>query len=123
MKPYRTIIKVPLYGAKLVLSVSDDLWAARDRERTLLGQTPDDRDPGCAGLCSWWGLDFGLFFNRRTISHGAIAHEVFHLTHRILETVGGVFTPANHEPFTYLCQDLTDRIYRRLHKGRIHIPI
>ena len=124
MKPYRTIIEVPLYGARVVLSVSDDVQAARAKEDEMLGKAPEEIWLArCGGLCSWWGLDFGLFFDRDTITHGALAHEIFHATHRILETVGVHFSSDNHEPFTYLCQNLTEQIYWRLHKAKLRLHL
>jgi hypothetical protein len=68
------------------------------------------------GLCSYDDAGkFGLFFKRGEVDHELIAHEVFHLTVRMLEYCE-VRIPhgGNHETHAYLCGYLTTLVYSHL---------
>lgn len=126
MKNLRQKFTVPMYGSSVLLSVSDSVRKARARENNFLGKfdrTDADDDTDWYGLSCWLPgtTNFGIFFNH-DISHGIIAHEIFHLTHRILDGAEAKFRINNHEPFAYLCQFLSDQVYRILHTKKIKVP-
>lgn len=58
---------------------------------------------------------FALFLRRGHITHGLIAHEIFHAAIRTLEYCE-VTLPhgGSHEAHAYLCEHLTEIVYRDL---------
>lgn len=118
----RSELEIPIYGGWVVLRVGASIPAARKLENKFLGVCgmSDDELEDAYGLMCWLGSHYGIFFNRH-LDHGAIAHEIFHLAHRVLEHCGVNFTEKNHEPFTYLIQFLTMWVYRELKKAKIKI--
>jgi hypothetical protein len=120
-KDFRARIRVPIYPSVLILSHSSDIMAAIAKEKLFIGVEEDAAD--CAGGVS---IDdhhghFGIFLLRGSATHGVIGHETFHVTHRILQWHGIVFTTDNHEPFTYLTEYLTAWIYQQLKRARIKV--
>lgn len=64
------------------------------------------------------GRKFALIFEpaakaRREV----VAHELFHLTHRILEKCQMNFDESHHEMGAYLCEWLTKRVFAMLDKS------
>lgn len=89
-------ITVPIYDAEVVLVVSDDIPAERTKMDALFGPSPD-AETYEALTCHSGGNTFGLFFDRLTLTLATTAHEVFHLTHRILEWTASNFDAEHHE--------------------------
>jgi hypothetical protein len=77
-------ITVPIYGAILWLIIADDIYIERKKMEDIFGTAPTI---GFDGLCSYSDFchHFGLFFKKDKLDINTIAHEVFHLTHRILD--------------------------------------
>ena len=105
---------VPIYSARLMIVVSDNAFASRVKRSEVFG--PLNSAPDFSALCTYEGANFGLFFNRPELCHEAIAHEVFHVTHRILERNGVEFCEKNHEPFSHLCGWITNLVYCELER-------
>lgn len=108
---------IPIYGAKLWIVVSDNVKHERDKMDGVLGNSlmSDEYE----GLCSCNYSFFGIFFDKRALEHRAvnlIAHETFHLTHRIIEWTGANFNEDNHEHGAILHGYLLDLVYREVSK-------
>jgi hypothetical protein len=89
---------VPIYEAEvwLVVANGNGIYRERAKMASVFGDPPE---PHYSALCSHDGNHrFGLFFTTIAARDlGIVAHEVFHLTHRILEWTGSNFDPAHHE--------------------------
>lgn len=118
----RRLYLTPLYAAEMVLSVSEDMTAARIKEDDFLGSSNPADWENAVGFYSNDGCGrLGIFLSFQNTTHGVIAHEVMHVTHRILQFAGVRFSTDNHEPFTYLNQHLTSWIYQQLKRARIRV--
>jgi hypothetical protein len=91
----RKRIEVPIYDAVVWLVVVDNVAKERRKWEHLFGPAPA---ANYNALCSRsGGQDFALFFSWEAVTFKTIAHEVFHLTHRILEWVNANFDATHHE--------------------------
>lgn len=116
-RPLKTKLHVPIYDAKVWLVVSDDIEASRKAMERLFGPAPDIH--GYDALCSWsGGGTFGLFFLRKSMSLNTVSHEVFHLTHRIMEWVSANFDPDHHEQGAMLHGHLMSEVMKKIRKWR-----
>lgn len=106
---------IPIYDVAFFLVVTDDLLRSRLRRSGWLGVVSPGWEAG-SGLCSFHGHRFALFAQRRYLCHDLIAHEVFHLTHRILESSSVPFKEDNHEVFAYLNGWLSEKVYGELRR-------
>jgi hypothetical protein len=114
------LIDIPLYPATLIVCVSDD--PADERKACLhdfgLYRGPRKFD----GLNSYDNAGkFAIFLDRHTLSHRSLSHEIFHVTHRIMEYVGDRFTPRNQEPYAYLNCWITQQVYALCSAWRLKI--
>lgn len=111
MNPKRIKIKtiIPIYDAVLWIVVTDHISKERRKMEHLFGPAPDGHEYDA--LCSHsGGHNFALFFDRKALSMKIIAHEVFHLTHRMLEWVSANFDKDHHEQGSLLCGYLMDTV-------------
>lgn len=95
MRTSKRKIRVPIYSVYFWLIVTDDIPIERRKMNHLLGDyeaTPNDM-----GLCCYRNEHFALFLRRDQICINIIAHEVFHLTHRICDWASINFDPEHHE--------------------------
>lgn len=106
--PVRQRISIPIYEVFVWIVVDEDALARRIEFNEEFGEYTDGP---FKGLCSSEGDVFGLFFYPGDLTRNTIAHETFHLTHRILQYIGAEFDPDNHETFSWLCGYLTERVY------------
>lgn len=99
---------VPIFGARVQLIVTDDIRSERKKQEHLFG--PVDSGTYYLALCSRsGGHNFALFFEPAGLTRRIIAHEIFHLTHRILhDWIGAQF---DHETFACLNGDLHEWVY------------
>lgn len=120
----KTLIKrmgLPLYGKRYTLVVCDDYAEERPKHNKALGV--DENPKNCMG-CVCWADDYRelyLFLTRNEVSHNLIAHETFHLAHRVAEYYGINFDPNNHEPVAHICGALTGQIYGQLNRWKVKI--
>lgn len=94
-------IKVPIYDVILWIIISKDPIVERKKMEDLFGpSTLGDFE----GLCSYSSSlpNFALFFRADSLFYDNISHEVFHLTHRILDFIGSKFDVENQECAAYL---------------------
>lgn len=114
----KTMTIVPIYRAKLILSVSEDVIAARKEDSEIFGPCLLTKAQAMAS-CDDEGNNYAIYFNYSHLDHGTIAHEIFHLTHRIFDSISGKFDINNQEPLAYLCEWLTDWVYAELEKEKL----
>lgn len=102
MKTLKKKITVPIYEADVWLFVADDIHAERTKVKNIFGEPPAKDSYGA--LASYDGVgNFGMFFESRKFTICKLAHEVFHLTHRILEWTNSNFDSGHHEQAAMLC--------------------
>lgn len=109
MKSKRVKFQVPIFDVSVSVTVTDDIPGAYKRHFGIdIGNT----QMACLGYRK---SDFGLFFEPKAVSrHEVIAHEIFHLTHRILDRCQMNFDSDHHEVGAYLHEWLTKKIFRIL---------
>lgn len=88
-------LTVPIYDLPVMLSVSHDLTAVRKQYSDTFGEVDDSLVYDA--MCSYSNGRFALFFTHDTFTTKIVAHEVFHLTHRILDWVGAPLDSNHHE--------------------------
>lgn len=102
----RTTFTVPVHEVEVVVIVTDDIPAAYKRE---FGVEIDATQMACLGYDK---RKFGLFLEPKArLRHEVVAHEIFHLTHRILEKNQMNFDESHHEMGAYLCEYLTKVVF------------
>lgn len=101
--------KVPIHDVTVIVIVTHDIPASYKKE---FGVDIGNAQMACLGYDK---RKFGLFFEPATRTRPEIvAHEIFHLTHRILEKCHMNFDEGHHEMGAYLCEYLTKTINRVL---------
>jgi hypothetical protein len=103
---------VPVYNVDLWIVVTDDVKRERTKMQKIFGSFGDKHEYD--GLCSCCYDKFGVFFEKKkleTRSVNLIAHEVFHLTHFIIEYAGANFDEDNQEHGAILNGYLMDLVY------------
>jgi hypothetical protein len=111
---------IPLYGFHFILSVSRDIHKSISKYSHLFGDDiPEDVCAG--GMCVSSDGAFALFFDIEYLNHGVIAHEIFHACHDILRFTGEEYHEENQEPYAYLCQWITDWVYKNIKKAKISL--
>lgn len=106
---------VPIHSIRFLLVVTNCVGASRSKRNAIYGPCSID----CVGLCTWDdGFRVALFFQRDSLCHELIGHEVFHATHRILQKASVEFGPNNHEPFALLHGWLSAHVYQELRRMR-----
>lgn len=106
MKSKRTQFIVPIHEVTVVIVVTDDIPAEYKREFGIeIGNTQ-------MACCGYFKRKFGIFIEPRAKARlEIVAHEIFHLTHRILENNCMNFDKGHHEMGAYLCEYLTKKIF------------
>lgn len=111
--------RLPIFAGRVIFIACSDLTKARNGYASTFG--PYDAC-ACEALVSCDNKGkFALFFQGHNVSHEYIAHEVLHLTHRIMEYNNHELTPNGHEPHACLCGFLTDALYRKLKQWKVAI--
>jgi hypothetical protein len=80
-----------------------------------------DLDEDFGGRSIYKDGHFGLQIRRDCLEHNEIAHEVFHITHRIWHYLGHDLLAHSSEPHAYLCGFITDWVYAQLRKARFTV--
>lgn len=105
-------IKIPIYGIVFELILTDDIWNYHIKNNisgireevdnyaalTLEFSTEKDQTRRC------------IIFRDDYYSIGCIAHEAFHLTCRVMKTIGMNLTDSSEEGYAYLITWLTEAI-------------
>lgn len=102
-------LHVPIYEVNVFIVVAYDIAKERSRKRwvDLFGAMDDSE---YWAMCARGPKGFGLFFKSDFLISKVVAHEVFHLTHRIMERVGDPFDSTKHEQGAGLYEWLWERI-------------
>ena len=111
MNDVKTKVRVPICGAVVYASVVTDARAERESQFfvDLFGKPPES---DYYALCAYDGKGtFGLFFAKQKADADTIAHEIFHLTHRILDWRYGGCDEKLHEFAADLCGWLTQWLW------------
>ena len=117
-KAYVRRFTVPIYGVNVWVIVAGDVGRVRNSAFfAKLFERWEDADKYYA-YCSNRGNRFALFFSEETLWSTVVAHEVFHLTHRIMEYTGEPFDSSKHEQGAALHEWLWERISAILN-GRV----
>jgi hypothetical protein len=112
VRKLRRKFTVPIYDAEVWLVVDPDIEAARAKFNHLFGVCEYS---GYNGLCSYGnGCHFGIFFESHSLTAKIIAHEIFHLTHRISEWAELNFDEKHHEATAQINGYLTERVAKLL---------
>lgn len=101
----RHTIHIPIYNGILHVIDSDDIQQAI--KDTKSEHDCEDHENVDAFVTSNHNINPGnwyLFIDLNNLS--LLVHELFHVTHRVLEYFGVKFTTKNHEPFAYLIEYL-----------------
>ena len=96
---------LPVYYADLwigCLPQADYISKTKKACKEVLGYDFDDGDVESASLLAYRGSKFILAFRKGNCGIEKIAHEVFHLTHRLMDLCGCNFDAGHHEQGAYL---------------------
>lgn len=120
MKEKSTTIKIPIYDMRFEFVVSDDIRKSQKKEPRFsrLGKQKVSDSMGVAIYAGW---EFCIILDSRYIDHSLVAHEAFHVTHRILDYCNLEFKVNNHEAFAYMNGFLNEFMYKNLKKWKIRI--
>lgn len=88
-------VTIPIYRVHLWIVVDRNIYDLRREMCDIFGEYTDEDN--WMGMCSRQGPNFGLFFDSAYLDTQTVAHEVFNLTHRILEWANVKFSPEDHE--------------------------
>ena len=110
----------PLYKANIWVTVSNSIDMTRQDMKHILGE-PAETSMCAEALCCYNhdNGSFAVMFDVNWLKKhkmAVLSHEVFHLTHAILEWVSANFDPAHHEQGAYLHAYLMDRVYGMVKK-------
>jgi hypothetical protein len=104
---------IPIYDVDVWVVVDKTIDDARNKLSKVFDRSKDEGTyDQHNGLCISQGTNFGLCFSEQSSKNACIvSHEVFHLTHRILEYHMVNFDSENHEPAAILNGYLSARIH------------
>lgn len=110
----RERINIPIYDIFLNIYIGENIYEERKKYDDVFGphlDGPDESDFGA--LCSY-NLktgNFMLLFDLDDFSIGSLSHEIFHMTHRMMEYIGIEYCEESGEAFAYLNEYLFENIY------------
>lgn len=92
---------IPIYGAKVTVCISENYDKDKAMFKNKFGNVSEDfSDLDC--FCCWNENNFGVFIIKEKLDINILAHELFHLTIRILTYYELKFDVDNHESYAYL---------------------
>jgi hypothetical protein len=108
--------KVPIFEATVMVVVAETHKQAKDAiDKFVGGHYELEASEDCEAFLQHKNSRFALFFERPTVKKkDVVAHEVFHLTHRILEYREMNFDSNHHEMAAMLNGWLTLQVNRIL---------
>ena len=113
-------INIPIYDAQLWVCVFPDgefaTESAKAHKRLLKGDCEVSEFEGCGAMHAWRGKKHLLLFCKGNLNADHVSHELFHLTHRIMEYRNFNFGPDHHEQGAYLIGWLTGKVTDLLFK-------
>lgn len=106
----KKVIAIPIYDVNVHIVIGHD----PNKELDSLPFDVEDlpRGPALNGMTLWEsGADYCVIYNTRYFNIEVFTHEIFHLTHRILERARINLTHDSSEPFAYLSGYLAKAIW------------
>jgi hypothetical protein len=91
--------RIQPYGALLYVVVEKTAWIAQEKLQHIFGK-PNVGEEDWAACCVYQDGEFAAFFGR-PVTMENLAHEMFHVTHRILEHAQVNVDHSNHEAGAY----------------------
>lgn len=123
MKSKSKKLSIPIFNVVVYIVICDNIYKERNKKQwvDMFGNLLYD-DIGA--LCSYNHKGkFGLFFTFDNLFTRVITHEVFHLTHRILEYINSPFCKELHEVGAqlngYLNTEIQIEINKMYKKGSV----
>lgn len=104
---------VPLYSASVHVVVASD-YKSLFKAMPKLFKENDEEDFQAMMLAN--GNSYGLAFIKEFTTATNVSHEVFHLTHRIMDNQGVRFEIDCHEAFAILHGHLFDKVWKIVRK-------
>lgn len=99
-------LEIPVYDAQLWVCVfpkkSYNSDCSKAYKRFLKEELPPSEFEGSGATHAWTGKKHLLLFQKELLNIDHLSHEVFHLTHRILEYRDFNFDSDHHEQGAYL---------------------
>lgn len=114
-------IKIPIFSGKLHLIVTTDLWKSRKRRDPIFGRAEPEHYADVPACLVRLRATYGLLFEFDVLTHETIAHEVFHLTQRVMQWHSVRVDPDNHEACAQFHGWATAWVYAQL--GRLRLPV
>jgi hypothetical protein len=128
MKNFYKKIEVPIFGGNIHVCIYPDV----DKANKLLAKkglnlklNKDDLNRGAIAIMDFDNPDFGgvIIFSHEEVSHGVIAHEVDHIVHDLLKSVGMKRTHSSDEAYSHLQEYLVTNITKVIKNKGIKISI
>ena len=110
-KTHKKKFQIPIYNVAIWLIISEEIEKEREKMNDVFG--PIDLNLEYIALCSYNGPYFGIFIKPDS-SIGTISHEIFHLTHRILDWKHANFDMDHQEQGAQLCEYLSELIWNQI---------
>jgi hypothetical protein len=122
MKTFTRRFYVDLYSCGVTLNISDNIQKAHHRYEKKFGEWELAGD-ATVESCACFGLnEYGIFFRWSRVTHSALAHEIFHISRKILfDRSVGLADDEICEPLAYLIDFVTQKVYHILKKNHIAI--
>lgn len=111
LRERKKVYKVRPYHYRLHLFVSNDVLRSFKRRNLPSKLTPN----GYAFIWSRDGCNDVFAFLPEKCGLGSIAHEMFHVIHFIMKSVGITLTDESEEAYTYLLDELTQMAAEFVH--------
>lgn len=111
---------IPLINLPFLLNISNNPVEER-KKHAEFGEYRKDLQGTPTGIASAQNGYFAIFLERQSLKHGLIAHEVFHVAHRMVDWIGDKFSLENQEFPASLCEHITNWIYFQLEENNIKI--
>lgn len=106
-------LEVPIFDLTIHLVLSEDIFAARRNLSRLFGPPPSEDYSALVSAND--NMHYAMLLHPRALEDLAtVSHEMFHLTHRIMDERGFKFDIDNHEAFAQMHGYLTRVIYAHL---------
>ncbi len=118
----KKIIPLKLYGCKVVVTITDDIGKEliKFQNKNLINYQKTSVYYGMA--IPEIGTDrYHVLLNKKLLDINTIAHEAFHISYEILESLGIEVSKENDEPLAYLLGYIVEEIYGMILKAKIKL--
>lgn len=120
-------IAVPMFRTYVKVEIRDeeDILDSHNRIARKFGEEGDEERFNARGraydifINDEGFREANILIDNEKVSHGVIAHEVYHSVNFILKYVDIPFTPVTEEVYTCLTEYITEMIYRSLSEEEV----